>query len=349
MKQKIALISILANIFLAGSKIIVGIISNSTAVLADGFHALTDIFSSLVGYFGIKISRKPVNQKHPYGYYKFEVLSGLIITVILLISGIGIIYEAYKKFINPQKVEINYLIFVVMLFSILINFITSKLKIYYGKKENSLTLLSDGFHDKTDVLTSLSVLIGVFLSKYWIYADPLLALLIGLYIIKQSFTLGKEAVDSLFDVSAGEEVEEKIRHIIKKEDIDINSLKTQKKGSILTANLEINLSKDLKVDEATKISEDLRKKLMQGINNLEYVIIQIVSHDIETSFYKPDIGSGFGWQRKGRFKDKIEKADGRGPDGYCICKKCGYKILHEKGVPCYNLKCPNCNINLERK
>jgi len=83
MKEKVAVISILANIILAGGKIVVGVFSNSGAVLAEGFHSLMDIFSSTIGYIGIKISKKPSDQKHPYGHYKFEVLAGMIITIIL--------------------------------------------------------------------------------------------------------------------------------------------------------------------------------------------------------------------------------------------------------------------------
>jgi hypothetical protein len=161
--------------------------------------------------------------------------------------------------------------------------------------------------------------------------------------------LGKEAVDSLLDVSAGPEIEEKIKELAKKENIEINSLKTQKKGSVITANLEISLPNNLKVDQATKISENLRKKLMENIKNLSYVAIQIKSHDMETSFYKPFFGRGFGWQRKGRFKGEIEEAQGRGPGGYCVCKKCGYRVEHQPGVPCSSLICPNCKTHLTRE
>jgi cation diffusion facilitator family transporter len=349
MKEKIAIISILANAALAGGKILIGFVSNSSAVLAEGFHSLTDIFSSLIGYFGIRVSQKPVDEKHPYGHYKFEVLSGVAITLILLLTGLGIIYDAYKNYLNPEEIKIDYLVFAIMIFSVFINYATSKIKIYYGKKENSLTLLSDGSHDKADVLASAAVLGGLFLTRYWIYADSLLAFLIGLYIIKESFKLGKEAADSLLDVSAGPEIEEKIKSIAKDEKIEIDSLKTQKKGSTITANLEIKLSSSLKVDDASKISEGLREKLMKEIENLSYIAIQIKSHELSASFYKPAFGHGFGWQRKGKFKDKVEKAIGKGPDGDCVCPKCGYKIPHERGVPCSTLKCPKCDINMERK
>ncbi len=349
MKEKIAAISILANVFLAIGKIFVGIISKSSAILAEGIHSFMDILSSAISYIGIKISKKPSDQKHPYGHYKFEVLSGVIITLILLGTGVGIVYEAYKGFFHPEEILINYLAFGVMAISAIINEVMARLKIYFGKKENSISLLSDGVHSKVDVYASLAILVGLFLTKYWIYADSSLALLIGLYIIKESFSLGKEAVDSLLDVSAGELAEEKIKLIVKEQNIELGLLKTQKKGSVITANLEIKLTNTLSVEEATKISNILRGKLMEAIENLKYVEIQIASHEVSTGFYKPTLGRGFGWQRRGKFTKDFKKAEGQGPGGWCICSKCGYKVKHQKGDPCASIQCPKCKISLERK
>jgi len=348
MKEKIATVSILANIILAGGKIAIGFISNSSAILADGFHSFIDIFSSVVGYIGIKVAKKPADLKHPYGHYKFEVLASFFITLILLVTGLGIIYEAYQKFLRPSFIKTSFFSFGIMIFSIIINEIMARLKIYFGKKENSLALLSDGFHSKVDVFASSAILVGLFLTKYWIFTDPILAILIGFYIIKESFSLGKEAVDSLLDVSAGKEVEEKIRQIAKKENIEIDSLKTQKKGSVIIANLEIRFPSNLKIEAATKISENLRKRLMQEIKNLQYVIIQIKSHDIETNFYQPTLGKGFGWQRRGGFKKELSNTPSECPGSKCVCPQCGYTLPHQKGIPCSTLQCPNCKINLKR-
>ena len=349
MKEKIAIIAIFANIILAGGKIIVGIIANSSAVLAEGIHSFMDVFSSAISFIGIKISKKPSDKKHPYGHYKFEVFSGLLITLILLGTGVWIIYEAYQKFLDPCLIKIPVLAFGIMIFSAVVNEIMARLKINFGKKENSISLLSDGVHSRIDVYISLAIFIGLFLTKYWIYTDSFLALLIGLFIIKESFSLGREAADSLLDVSAGEEIEEKIKLIAKTQNIEIASLKTQKKGSAVTANLEIKLSSDLSVEEATKISNNLREKLIDEIETLQYVVIQIKSHEVETGFYKPSFGKGFGWQRRGRFKDEVEEAAGKGPAGYCVCSKCGYKVFHQRGTPCLTLECPKCHIKLMRE
>jgi len=349
-KEKIAALSVLANTILAGGKITIGFISNSSAVLAEGVHSFMDIFSSAIGYLGIKIAQKPEDKKHPYGHYKFEVMAGFFITLVLLGTGLSIIYEAYQKFLNPSLIRIPILTFGIMLISALINELMARLKIYFGKKESSVVLLSDGIHSRADVFTSLVVFFGLIFNKYWLYADSLLAILIGLYIIKESFSIGKEVVDSLLDTAASPEIENKIKEIAANQKIELSNLKTQKKGSVITANLEISLPKNLSVDEATKISESLKEKLMAKVKDLVYVAIQIKSHDIGIEFYKPafGLGKGFGWQRRGRFQGKLDEAKGAGPSGFCVCPQCGYKVSHQTGMPCSEMICPYCQIPLER-
>jgi len=161
MKEKIALISILVNTVLAGGKLTAGFMSGSASVFAEGLHSGMDILSSAISYIGIKISKKPVDDEHPYGHYKFEVLAGLIITIILLLTGFFIISESINNLRNPSPVSIGYFALGVMLVSAMINEVMARLKIYTGKKENSISLLSDGFHCRVDVFASLAVFTGL--------------------------------------------------------------------------------------------------------------------------------------------------------------------------------------------
>ncbi len=348
MKEKIALISVAANVLLAAMKIIVGALSGSAAVLADGFHSLVDVFSSAIAFFGIKISQKPVDEKHPYGYYKFEVLSGTVITLILFATGAGIMYESWGQIWSPEKISLGWIALAAMAISAAVNETMARLKINTGKKENSISLITDGVHSRVDVYSSLGVFAGLLLANVWPQADPILAISIGLYIIKESFSLGREAVDSLLDVSAGEKIEKQIQAIAAQKNIKIETLKTQKKGSAITADLDIILPAQASVEQAAKISDDLRQNLMNEIANLAYVSIEIKSHELESGFYKPEFGKGFGWQRQGRFKTD-DGEQGRGPGGECVCPKCGYRAAHQSGIPCSTIKCPNCNVYLERE
>ncbi len=356
MKEKIAWLAILANVLLAGGKVIVGTLAHSASVLADGIHSGVDVVASIISLLGIKISNKPVDKTHPYGYYKFEVLSGLIITVILFVTGGIIIREAYQSFFHPSVLKFTNLALWTMIGSALVNEIMARLKIYYGKKENSLSLLSDGVHSRLDVYSSLAIFGGLVLSRYWLHADAVLAFLVGLYIIKESFSLGKEATDSLLDVSAGEEIENKIRSIAQKQNINITQLKTQKKGAAVTANIEIELPSQIKVEEATAISNQLRQSLMDKIEPLEYVAIQIKGQDITESFFQPNsaisrlgIGRGLRWSGKGRMQGIIEGARGAGPVGYCVCENCGYRVKHQRGIPCSEMRCPKCGGQMRRE
>ena len=346
MKERIAGLSVIVNMLLAAGKILAGIMSGSIAVMAEGFHSGMDIVSSALSFFGIRESKKPADREHPYGHYKFESFAGLAITLILLGTGIWIIYEAIGGILEPAQVEIGYLSLGIMAVSAITNEIMAKMKIHYGKKENSLSLLSDGYHSRVDVYTSVGILIGLVLTGYWVYADSVLALLIGIYIIRQSFSLGKSATDSMLDASAGKEIEGRIIKIAKQKSIEVSGLKTQRRGQIITADLEIELPSKLSVEEATRISKDLREELMRDIENLKYVAIQIRSHEVSTGYFKPSfgLGSGFGWQGKGRMH-----GDTLGPGGHCICPKCGHKLKHERGVPCSSLKCPKCGTKMTRE
>lgn len=349
MAERISLISVLVNVVLAAVKIIVGLIFNSAAILAEGTHSLMDVFASAISYAGIRISNKPEDERHPYGHHKFEVLSGLLITTILCATGVWILYEAYQRLLHPGRAILGYLPFVVMACSSVVNELMARLKTHYGKREHSVSLLSDGVHSRIDVYTSLGVFAGLFLTGYWPHADSLLAALIGLYILKESLSLGREAVDSLMDVSAGEEVEETIRGVAANQGVTIDSVKTQRKGAAITANLEISLASDLTVEEAGLISDALRRSLMDEIRDLRYVAIQITSHGTGTGFYRPALGRAFGWERKGRPGDTTEGPAGRGPAGECVCPRCGYRTPHERGVPCSTVQCPNCETSLQRE
>ncbi len=360
-KEFVALLSVLVNVVLSIAKILVGLAAHSSAILADGLHSGMDVVSSIISFVGIKIAKKPSDEKHPYGHHKFEVLSGLIITLILLATGVGIMYEAFKSFKSASIVSVSYLSLGVMLFSAIVNEAMARLKIFYGKKENSISLISDGVHSRIDVYTSIAVLLGVALTKVWVYFDAALAMLIGVYIVKESFTLGKEATDSLLDVSAGKEVEQKIIEIAKNKNIEVSDLKTQKRGSAITANIEIKLPKNLNLDQATRIANDLKNELMKNIQNLEYVAIQITSHDFETDSFQalgitkqllPGLTPSFSWTRRGlrmgRVKGFRSLRHGRGPAEFCVCPNCGFKIKHEPGVPCSQIHCPKCNSLMRR-
>lgn len=349
MKQKVALIGLIANVLLAAGKLVVAVISGSAAVMAEAIHSGVDVLSSLISFAGVKLSSRPSDEKHPYGHHKFEAIGSVIVTLILLATGGVIIFEAYHSFLEPREANIGWLTLVVMGVSALINEVVARLKIFYGKKENSLILISDGIHSRVDVYSSLAVFVGLLLARYYLYADAILALMIGGYIIYESLGLAREAISSLLDESADDEVSEQIKNIAEKLQIKINDLKTQKRGAIVSSELNILLDKDMTVSKAEEVSDLLRKKLIKKIPSLEYVSIGIKSHDVETRFFRGVLGRGLSWRRDiGQQREDLDK-DGRGPKGSCVCSSCGYEMAHERAKPCSQTVCPKCNSQMTRK
>lgn len=330
-KDQVSIAGLVENIFLFVFKLVVGLLSKSTAILAEAVHSGSDIISSGITYAGIRISRKPVDKDHPYGHYKYEVLFGFFIAMFIFAAGAYIIYEAFMNIQSPGNVKVNALSMGVMIFSAVVNTFMAAWKIKVGKRENSVALVADGAHDKIDVFTSLSVLAGLVLTRWvWVYADSVVAILVGIYILKEAVELGKEATDNLLDVSAGEEKENAIREIAKKENLELTELKTQKRGSVFTANISVALPKNMDVKQATKKTEQLRQKLFSELSDLSYATIAIEGSDTQTSYYR---GAGYGWKSP--------------KDVSCICD-CGYKEKKQRGVPCKTRKCPKCGKKLKR-
>jgi len=222
--QHVSLISVFTNIGLGGSKLIFGFMTGSAALIADGIHSSLDVFSSFITFLGLQIAKKPEDEKHPYGHWRAETLAGFFVALILGISGIWITIEAIGRFFGEGVVKLNLGAIIVVIASVIFAEILARLKFYYGRKYRSLSLVADAEHSRADAISSVGVLGGLFFIQYFVLADAIIALGIGIYIIFEAFQIGREITDSLLDVSADEETEEKIKSITKTQNIEIESL-----------------------------------------------------------------------------------------------------------------------------
>ena len=273
--ERVALTGIFVNILLFALKLTIGIFSRSYAVLADAVNSGSDIFASSINYAGIRLSKKPRDKTHPYGHYKIEVLSGLIITIIIFLSALYIIYKAFLGFTNPTMVHKTYIALGIMAFSAIMNEFSARMKLKVGKKENSLALIADGTHSRIDVLTSSAVFISLLFSQVWIYLDPLVALVVGVWVLFQSVLLGNEAFHNLIDASAGEDKENLIRKLLKRRKLELVNIKTQRRGAKFSADIKIILPPKMKVQDAAKKIKELEKFLINKIKLLTHVDISI--------------------------------------------------------------------------
>jgi len=293
-QEKVSILSTFVNFGLAASKLFFGLAIGSAALVADGIHSGLDIVSSFGTYLGIKVAKKPVDEKYPYGHYRAEVISGLFVTIFLAASAIWILWEAVSKFLE-EKVEIPFSIgaIILVVVTIVINEAMARLKFYYGRKHESLSLVADAEHSRADVLSSLGVLISLFLVKYFAPIDGIVAFLIGGYILFESFKLGREITDSLLDV-ANKDVEERIRKICQSHKIEISELKTRKIGAFNFAEIKIKLAPKLKVEDVQKITDTLEERLLKNIPGLKQIVISIEAYQMARSVILSKFGKKIG-------------------------------------------------------
>ena len=291
--ESISILSTLVNFVLGLLKIVFGILINSAALTADGVHSGIDVISSFITFLGIRTAKKPPNEKYPYGRQKAESLSGLFVSLLLGITGISILYESIKRFSGEQPTLFSWSAIAVILIAIIATELMARLKFVYGRKYKSLALLADAEHSRADVLSSIGVLVGLSLIKYFQLGDAIVALLIGLYILWEAFGIGKEVTESFLDVS-DKDVEERIKKICQAHNIEIVELKTRKIGENAFAEMKIKLPADLKVGEAQRIVDALEERLTRNILELKQLVISIESYDITKNVVLTDFGEKIG-------------------------------------------------------
>jgi cation diffusion facilitator family transporter len=294
-QEKVSIISTGVNLLMAVLKLVIGLFINSVALIADAIHSGLDVFSSFVTFLGIKAAKKPVDEKHPYGYYRAESLAGFVVALLLGLSAFWIFYEGGSRFFKLEPVKFSLWAIGLIILSVIINEVMARLKFHYGRKHESLALVADAEHSRADVISSAGVLIGLVLVRYFVYADAIVAILIGFYILKQTFRIGKEITDSLLDV-ANKDLEEKIKKIFSAHKIDISGIKTRKIGGTNFAEIKIQLDPRLKVDKVSELTATLENKLLNNIPELKYVVISVESHEMKQGTII-SLGKKFGFKR----------------------------------------------------
>jgi len=285
----LSIIGTFTNLLLGIAKLGIGYMVGSMALIADGIHSGMDVISSFVTFLGVRAAEKPVDEEHPYGYYRAESIASFIVTLLLAFSGIWIIYEAINSILNPGESTLGIAAIIVAIFSVIVNEILSRMEFHFGQKYQSLALVADAEHNRADALSSVGVLIGLILANFYALADESLALLIGLYVLYESFELGKEVKDSLLDV-ADKEMEDKIKKIAKAHNIEIAELKTRKISAYNFAELAIKLPPKLKLEEVDEMISSLEDRLLSNISNLKHVVISVEAYDVERDTLRPSFG-----------------------------------------------------------
>ena len=286
-KIKVAFLSVASNSSLIVLKIIAGLLSGSVSILSEAIHSSMDLIASIIALFSVSVSSKPADKTHPYGHGKIENISGVIEGLLIFVAAILIIKESINKIFNPSEISEVYIAIAVMLISAIANIIVSKMLYKVAKEEDSIALEADALHLKTDVFTSLGVAIGLILIKLTGIAilDPIVAIIVALFIMKEAWELSSNAFGPLLDASLSEEDESKIHDIINSFSGKVagyNNLRTRKAGHYKYIDFDIFVNDNQSVLEAHQLSEEIEKRIEDEMKNI-FIKIHIVP---ETSMKK---------------------------------------------------------------
>lgn len=276
-KIKVAKLSILSNTGLIGIKLAAGLSTGSVSIISEAIHSTMDLAASVIAFFSVKISSKPADKQHPYGHGKFENVSGVLEAILIFIASLWIIIESAKKLVNGQEVISSNIGFIVMFLSAGVNYLVSKKLYNTSKKVDSIALEADALHLKTDVYTSLGVGAGLFL--IWLtdlhFLDPVIAILVALFILKEALTLLKVAFAPLVDVTLCDGEIELITSILNRYNFrycDFHKLRTRKSGDKRYVDLHLVFPQDMSVKNAHDICDKIETEIEHSLKNTECMI-----------------------------------------------------------------------------
>lgn len=277
---RVMCISIVTNIFLSIMKMIVGVLGKSSALLADGIHSLSDLTTDVFAIVGSFLSRKPADSKHPFGHGKIEYITSLTISVVIMIVGFSIIGKSMTEKVMMPSI----LVAVVSLITITLKFLLSNFIIRKGKEYENQILLASGQESRTDVMSSVVVLIAsllmqlTFISPLFQYADKVASIIVGIFIIKVGFDILKENLGYIIgEQETNTEYKQSVEKIVLGIDgiVDIEEVILLKYGFYYKLIGVVYMDGNLTLKEAHKKIDILEEKLRKFDSKIKYITIHM--------------------------------------------------------------------------
>lgn len=276
-KKFAAGLSICSNALIIVLKLVAGYLSGSISIISEAIHSLSDMLASVITFFSVVRSSEPADKNHPFGHGRYEDMSGFIEGLLIIFASIYIFIEAGKKIFVSHNFEFEPLIGIyVMLFAVVANFFVSSYLLKIAKKSNSISLLADAEHLRTDIYSSFGVLVGLMLIKVTglIILDAIIAIFVALLILKTGFSITKTALNNLLDGSLPESEVKLIEKIVKETIgvIDYKNIKSRRVGAYKDIEITLIFPSDMTILQCHDICDEIEAKLERELGNTIVVL-----------------------------------------------------------------------------
>ena len=280
--QRITWHGFFVNLLLTIGKILAGIFGNSAAMLADGIHSLSDFVTDFIVIIFVRISGEDRDKNHPYGHGKFETMASLLISIALFAVAVGICVNAAKQifsFIQGNALESPSGIAMI---AAVVCIVTKEALYQYtakmGKKIDSPVLIANAWHHRSDALSSIGALIGIFGSRMGFpVMDALASLIICIFIEKAAFDIFKDAIDKMVDKSCPEEVVDKMKKAVMEvgEVKGVDDIKTRLFGAKIYVEVEIAVDANETLINAHRIAEEVHDHIEEVFPEVKHCMVHV--------------------------------------------------------------------------
>lgn len=279
-------IGLLINLGLSVLKIVAGVLGHSRAVVADGLHSLSDLVSDFAVLVGVRVWSKPADGCHPYGHQRFETLVTLFIGLLMVMTGIGIGWDAVLAWSKGKAHDAEYIALLAALSSMVIKEALFRWTLRKGKKINSSALIANAWHHRSDALSSLPAalaVIGSMLLPGQLWIDLAGAVVISVFILYSAFTICAPALGSLVDAGASEEITQQLYKMASVVDgvKGIHRLRTRHHGGLFV-DMHLYVDEHLTVKQGHDIADEVEHLLLQEGPNIIEVLVHVDPWDGST-------------------------------------------------------------------
>jgi cation diffusion facilitator family transporter len=277
-------ISIFGNLFLFALKYWAGVVTGSLALIADAWHTLSDSVSSVIVIIGGKISSKPADDEHPFGHGRAEHIASIIIGVLLAIIAFDFALGAIKKFSSREQTVFGLFAWVATIVSILAKEAMAQYAFRVAKKAKSSILKADGWHHRTDAISSVIILIGIAVgSRFW-WTDSVLSFMVALMIGYVSYQILKPEIKTLLGEGPSGELIDSIRSATQKEFIiplHMHHIHIHNYGRHTELSCHIKLPPEMALDEAHRICTRIEEIILDEFGFVSTVHAEPIDNKVK--------------------------------------------------------------------
>lgn len=283
--KKTTLVSALLDFLLAVSKVFVGILSQSHALIADGIHSFSDLLSDALILFVAKHAYDAPDAEHPYGHERFETLATLALAALLSITAVFVVYDGILLFFKPEQTLLEApLAFAVVIFSIITKEGLYWYTRFWAKKISSDMLMANAWHHRSDTVSSVIVLVSLLGTILGVHnLDSIAAILLGMMILHIAWKLGSPCVEELLDTAINPDILAKFHHILSQLDdvVSVHSLRTRRNGRRIIVDVHIQVQPKISVSEGHMVSLIVEKNLNAILDEPAQILVHIDPEDDE--------------------------------------------------------------------